>query len=349
MTEEEYQRNLDKAILLLKGETKELIEKLGQEMKTYSAKQKYELARLRRDQIAALESLAVRQKVHLRKRYNQDVINFVETLDKIVVQLFNISKGVISGRKEFKLLKLPGKSVAEEAAEFIRQYYYSNDIPQEIIVPTKFPDQKVIEKYLAKLSGSKVVLFVPQKGDKLKLLALVRKNIQINISAGDASLLELQNKLSLPKLPRVIECFDISNLGDTGVVGSMVQFRDGKPDKNNYRKFKIKTFQGQSDFDAMKEVVYRRYFRLKTNNEQLPNLVMVDGGKPQLSAARQSLRELGLDLPIIALAKREEEIYTLYSKFPLRLAKKTDALKLLQRIRDEAHRFAINYQRILRR
>ncbi|MAF13422.1 MAG: excinuclease ABC subunit C [Parcubacteria group bacterium] len=349
MSEVDYQNNLAKAILLLKGDTKVLVKNLAVEMKKFSTQKKYELAKLRRDQINALENLAIRQKVQLQKRYNQDVINYLEIVNKIVVQLFNINKGIISGRKEFKLQKLPGRSVVEEVAEFIKQFYYSNDIPQEIIVPVKFADAEVINKYLSKLSGSKVVLFVPQKGDKLKLLKMVKKNIEVNLTAGDSSLLELQNKLNLPKLPRIIECFDISNLGPTGVVGSMVHFKDAKPDKNNYRKFKVKTVRGQSDFDAMKEVVFRRYYKITKEKSKMPDLVMVDGGKPQLSAAKQSLRELGLqDVPLIALAKKNEEIYTLYSKFPLRLSKKADSLKLLQRIRDEAHRFAINYQKIVR-
>lgn len=349
LTEKQYNENFAKALLLLKGDTKELIKKLTQEMKSFSQQQKYELAKLRRDQIAALKNMQIRQKVQLQKRYNQDVISFLNLPNKIVIQLFNINKGIISGRKEFKLVKLPGKTTTEQVAEFIRQYYYANDIPQEVVVPVKFSDQKVMEEYLSKLADAKIVMTVPQKGDKLKLLELVKKNIKVNLTAGDASLLELQNKLNLPKLPRVIECFDISNLGDTGVVGSMVQFRDGKPDKNNYRKFKIKTFRGQSDFDAMKEVVYRRYYRITKEKSELPNLIMVDGGKPQLSAARQSLKELGLQgVPLIALAKKDEEIYVPGAKYPLKLSKKLDALKLLQRIRDEAHRFAISYQKVVR-
>lgn len=349
-TMEEYEKNVEKAELLLKGDTKNLIDQLTIEMKNFSIQQKYELAKLRRDQINALDSIAIKQKVQLKKRYNQDVVNFLEIADKVLIQLFNINKGVISGRKEFKLVKLPGRTTQAQVAEFLRQYYYTNEIPQEIIVPIKFTDQGVIEKYLVKLSGSKTVLTVPKKGDKKKLLDLVEKNIRINLLAGDTSLFELQNKLNLRILPRVIECFDISNLGPTGVVGSMVQFRNAKPDKNSYRKFKIKTFRGQSDFHAMKEVVFRRYYRITKEKSELPDLIMVDGGKPQLSAARQSLKKLGLqNIPLIALAKKEEEIYVLNSKYPLRLPKKSEALKLLQRLRDEAHRFAITFQRSQRK
>lgn len=350
MTQEQYQENVEKAVMLLKGDTAELIKELEKEMRKYSKERKYELAKLRRDQMLALEAMQVRQKVQLTKRYNQDILNFTETPDKIIVQLFTVDKGIISGRKEFKLAKLPGRTVDQQVSEFIRQYYYTNDIPQEVVVPVKFEDKSVIEKYLTKLAGHKVVFTIPQRGDKKKLLELVKKNIDINLKAGDAALFELQQALKLRKLPRVIEGFDISNLGPTGVVASMVQFRDGKPDKNNYRKFKIKSFKGQSDFDAMKEVVFRRYYRITKEKSELPDLIMVDGGKPQLSAARQSLKELGLqNVPLISLAKKQEEIYTLGSKFPLRLSKKSAALKLLQRVRDEAHRFAIAFQRSQRK
>lgn len=345
ITPEEYAQRLKKVELLLKGQTKDLVKQLTTEMKKFSAKKNYEIAKLRRDQIAALENISTRQKVKLRKSYDQDLINYISSPNTFVVQLFNINKGVVSGRKEFKLPRLLGKDEAQSLTDFISQHYYTQDIPQEIIVPIKPQDKILLEKYLTKLAGRKVKLTLPQRGDKLNLLELVKKNIQVSLGVGDSSLLDLQNKLKLPSLPRVIEAFDISNLGPTGVVGSMVQFRDGKPDKNNYRRFKIKTFQGQSDFDAMHEVVYRRYYRITKEKSELPDLVLVDGGKPQLSAAKKAFAELGLQIPLIALAKKEEEIYTLYSKFPLKLSKRTDALKLLQRLRNEAHRFAIIYQR----
>jgi len=345
ISENEYQKNVLKAEMILKGKTSDLIKNLQKEMKNYSADLNYELAKIRRDQILALENITQRQKVQLQKRYNQDVINYKKVMNKLFVQLFNINKGIISGRKEFKI-RIP--MAEEHIADFIRQYYYTNDIPSEIILPQKLEEQALLEKYLTKLAGVKIKITVPQKGDKLKLLNLVRKNIDVGLKLGQDSLLELQNKLNLPTLPRVIEAFDVSNLGATDVVGSMVQWRDGKPDKNNYRRFKIKTFKGQSDFDAMKEIIYRRYYRITKEKSKLPDLIMVDGGKPQLTAAITSLREIGMQVPLIALAKKEEEIYTLNNQYPVKLSKKSASLKLLQQVRDEAHRFAINYQRSLR-
>lgn len=348
ISEANYKKNVVKAEMILKGKTKDLIRNLQKEMRGYSKKLNYELAKIRRDQILALENITQRQKVQLQKRYNQDIINFKQVLNKLVVQLFNINKGVISGRKEFKIRAPLNQDMLDNISEFLRQYYYTNDIPQEIILPNKLVDQSLLEKYFSKLAKVKIKITVPQKGDKLKLLKLVKKNIDVGLKLGENSLLELQNKLNLPTLPRVIEAFDVSNLGPTDVVGSMVQFRDGIPDKNNYRRFKIKTFQGQSDFDAMKEIVYRRYYKITKEKSALPDLIMVDGGKPQLSATLISLRELGMQLPVIALAKKQEEIFAPNNRYPIRLPKKTASLKLLQRIRDEAHRFAIKYQRSLR-
>ncbi len=348
ISETDYQRSINQAKMLLKGKTKDLISLLKKEMKKYSARLDYEHAKIRRDQILALEHISEKQKIELRKNYNQDVVNFIYKANKIFIQLFNINKGIISGRKEFKI-KIPlENNPKKNLADFIRQYYYTEDIPQEIILPIVLEDQSLLGKFLSKMAKREVKIISPKIGDKLKLLNLVKKNIAVGLKLGENSLLELQNVLNLSSLPQIIEAFDVSNFGSTGVVGSMVNFKDGKPDKNEYRRFKIKTFKGQSDFDAMKEIIYRRYYKITKEKAKLPDLMMVDGGKPQLTAALVSLRELGLQLPVIALAKKEEEIYTPNNRYPLRLSKRSASLKLLQKIRNEAHRFAINYQRLLR-
>ncbi len=348
ISQSDYQKNISKVEMLLKGKTKELIDSLEQEMKEYSAELNYELAKTKRDQILALEHISEKQKIELRKAYDQDVINYIQRPNKLIVQLFNINKGIISGRKEFKIATVLSSNAEENFFDFLRQYYYTEDIPQEIILPIKLREQNLLEKFLSKIVEREIRITIPRKGDKLKLLELVLKNIEVGLSLGENSLLELQNKLNLPNLPQIIEAFDVSNLGPTDVVGSMVNFKGGKPDKNEYRRFKIKTFIGQSDFDAMKEIIYRRYYKITKEKSKLPDLIMVDGGKPQLTAALISLRELGLQLAVIALAKKEEEIYTPNNRYPLRLSKRSASLKLLQKIRDEAHRFAINYQRLLR-
>ncbi len=342
VTEEEYAQDIERARFLLKGEVKELRVQLANEMQQYSKEKKFELAKLRRDQIDALDRSQEQQKVQLTKAYDQDVINFIEGED-VAVQVFQITKGVITGRKEFHF-----SLETFDLSDFVQQYYFDAVIPQEVIVPFELEDSDALEQYLSRLSERKVTLVVPQRGTKKQLLELVKKNIVVSVTAGDSGLFELQEKLSLPTLPAHIECFDISNLGNEFIVGSMVHFANGKPDKNNYRRFKIKWQRGQSDFDAMREVVFRRYYRITKERSALPDLIMVDGGKPQLTAARQALKELGVQTPLVALAKKEEELFLPKRTYSIRLSKRSDALKLVQRIRDEAHRFAITYNRFLR-
>jgi len=348
ISEIDYQLNIKKAEMLIKGDRKKLLQKLEQEMNRYSDKLQFELAKVRRDQIIALQNITDRQKIRLQKRYDQDVINYVISPKEIIFQLFNVNKGIISGRREFRFSRqklISGKKLND----FVKQYYMTEDIPEEIILPESIEDKDLIEKYLSKIKGRKVKIVLPQKGEKQKLLDLVRVNIMASINRGDSALVDLQNKLSLPTLPRVIEAFDASNLGPNQMVGSMVNFSDGQADKNNYRRFKIKTFEGQSDYDSIKEIVFRRYYRLKKEKAKLPDLILIDGGKPQLSAAVTALKELGMQIPTIAIAKRLEEIYTTNSQYPVHLPRSSDSLKLIQKIRDEAHRFAIKYHRLLRR
>lgn len=349
VTPTEYSRDVRLARLLLAGKMPELITTLEREMKAFSQRQQYELAKLRRDQIVALEGLAEKQKVQLKKRYDQDVINYVKTPNTFLVQIFNINRGVVSGRKKFKLSRLKaGNDSSVMLADFLRQYYYTNEIPQEVLVPESVRQPVLLARYLTKLSNRQTRIVVPRQGDKYKLLALVRKNILADLSTKDQVLAELQQALDLPELPSMIECFDISNLGADYMVGSMVRFTDGVADKANYRRFKIKWQRRQSDFDAMREIVFRRYYRLKIEAAPLPNLVLIDGGRPQLTAALRALRQLRLAVPIVALAKQQEELFLPSRPAPIRLPRRSAALKLVQRIRDEAHRFAITYHRLLR-
>ncbi|MFA6428331.1 MAG: excinuclease ABC subunit UvrC [Candidatus Buchananbacteria bacterium] len=343
----DYQTNVKKAESLLKGQTPELIRELRREMKIFSQQQNYESAKIRRDQILTLTNLAEKQRVSLPKGYNQDVINYQVIGPELVIQLFNVLHGLVSGRREYRLTATKELAL-EKFSEFIKQYYFQQEIPSEVIVPQMLIEQELIAEYLSQLAQKKVKIIVPEKGDKLALLELVKKNILISAQLGEPALLELQNALQLPRLPEVIECFDISQIQGTNAVGSMVNFKAGRPDKNNYRHFIIQTVTGQNDFAMMKEIIYRRYSRLLAEKKPLPDLLMVDGGRPQLSAALQVMRDLGLALPVVALAKREEELYTFGSQYPVKLNKKSPALKLVQRLRDEAHRFAISFHRLKR-
>ncbi len=348
ITEAEYGDSVKKAEAMLRGEVRTLIGDLEGEMRVHAAKQEYEQAKLRRDQIRALEHLGENHAVKLRQRYDQDVINYVAGPRQMAVQLFHINRGIISRRREFSLRRQLPQTEHELLADFITQYYYTEDIPSEVIVPIAPTDTSVLQTYLSQAAGRKVEITVPQQGEKRRLLELLAENIAVSVHAGDSALLELQEKLKLPRLPRVIECVDISNLGPTNLVGSLVYFRDGRPDKNGYRRFKIRTVRGQSDYDAMREVIHRRFSRLVAEKKLLPDLLLVDGGKPQLSAALSVFRELGIQQPVAALAKRSEELYTTDSMYPLRLPRTSAALKLVQRVRNEAHRFALKYQTLLR-
>ncbi len=348
ITHDEYVENLKRVELLLKGNTEMLLKQLTTEMNAFAKQEQYEMAKIRRDQVLMLEGFNESQKIQHARSYDQDVINYAILDSKLYIQLFNINKGVISSRKSFNFAFKVEQSAEQLFAEFIVQYYYSEDIPQEIIIPTLLPDQGVIEKYLHSLAKRKVLLTVPKVGEKRALLELVLKNIEITANVGEIGLYDLKTALKLPTVPRVIEGFDISNLGARDVVAAMVYFKDGKPDKSNYRKFKIKTVVGQSDFDSMYEVVFRRYDRLVTEGKPMPDLIMIDGGKPQLTAAIRALRAVGVEVPMIGLAKKNEEIYFPGRAMPLVLPKSHKGLQVLQRVRDEVHRFGLRYQRVRR-
>lgn len=349
ISEAEYLQNIEKAKMLLRGKNNELISILEKEMKQFSEEQNYEQAKLRRDQLRALERMKEKEVVHLRKPYNQDVINYILDMPNIYIQLFNIHKGVVSGRRDYTIDASAHAEPKEAFSEFVRQYYFSHDIPKEVILPHTFFGMELLSKYLSRLAGFHVRVTVPRAGEKKKLLVLLKKNIIASHTVGLEELVRLKAALRLPKYPNIIECFDISNLGGKYLVGSMVQFHEGKPRKSEYRRFRIKTVHGQSDFDSMKEVVFRRYQRLLSEKKPFPDLVALDGGKPQLTAGISALQEAGAQIPVIALAKQQEEIYTTDSMAPIKLSKKDPALKILQRIRDEAHRFANAYRKILQK
>ncbi|RZN39780.1 MAG: excinuclease ABC subunit C [Methanosarcinales archaeon] len=339
---EDYRRQVGRAESVLRGNTDDLIKSLSVEMVERSGNQEFEQAMDLRDQITAIKHLAERQRMDRQKSYDEDVINYVESDGQMYLMLFNVYQGTLAEKQEFVFDG--GDDVIDE---FLVQYYSEHDPPMEIILPR--PVSNVISEFLTGESGRRVRIVVPQKGDKKKLLDLVRKNIEITFFGGQLKLEELRKLLGLPGIPEVIECFDISHLSGTSMVGSMVQYREGKPDKSNYRRFKIRTVEAIDDFAAIAEVVRRRYARLKKENGEFPDLIIVDGGKGQLSSARAELEKLNLDIPIISIAKRAEEIYIPELTRPLPVNRKEKASLFVQEIRDEAHRFAIAYHRLLRK
>ena len=340
--EVQYRKQVEGAISFLKGDTKEVLDRLESEMKTSSKNLKFEIALEKRRQIDAIHTLKERQNVDRVRSFDQDVIAFVRSSSLARVALLPIKKVVVVGKKEFKF-----EYDEEVFQDFLTTYYSQNPIPNEIVLNVACwkddAEKESLEGYLSKLRGSSVTLTLPKQGDKLALSKLAEKNLLGG--SESTALLDIQQKLNLPQLPSVIECFDISNLGTEHVVAGMVQFKDGDPNKGEYRRFEMKSVIGQDDFASMKEVVHRRYKRLNEENKSLPHLIIIDGGSGQLSSALSSLQELGLQLPIISLAKENEEIYLPNEPSPRTFEKNSKMMLLIRRIRDEVHRFVLGYNK----
>lgn len=358
---QEYLEDINSAKMVLKGSIKNLVKKLENNMKEASLRLDYERALSYRNQIKAVKTLAERQNVERNKTYDEDIINWVVHEKRVHLLVFNARKGILENKVEFEF-----ENRENFIEEFLVQYYSQTEIPKEIILPIEVDSS--IQEYLtnlkrknlassdnkdknnedAKFFTEKVIITKPELGSKKELLDLVKKNIELSLFGDKEKIEDLQKKLGLNDYPAVIEAFDISHLSGTLTTASMVQFRNAKPDKSNYRRFKIVTVDKIDDFASMKEVIRRRYYKIKIENLTPPNLILIDGGKGQLSAALEELDKLNLKIPIIALAKQNEEIYMPGESEPIVLPKNSKALKLLQQIRDEAHRFAVKYNSLLR-
>jgi excinuclease ABC subunit C len=341
ITDAEYQEKVKRADAALKGNIAELIASLKNEMANSAARQEYERARDLRNEIAALERLQERQSIERKRKFDQDIISWLVEDGNVYLMLFKVYKGTLEGKEDFVFAY--DENFLEE---FLVQYYSENVPPEELIVAQP-PDEPLVE-FLSHLKGKKVKVTVPKQGEKKDLLDLAKKNVEIGFFGERKKVQALQDALKIPKFPNVIECFDISHLAGTSMVGSMVQFRGGRPDKSNYRRFKIKAVTGIDDLASIAEIVRRRYSRLKDEGKELPDLIIIDGGAGQLSAAFQELRNLRIKVPIISIAKREEEIYVPGLEVPLSMKRDEAASLFVQEIRDEAHRFAISYNRLLR-
>ena len=337
-----YRERVARAESALKGKTGELIGSLKEEMTRLAGEEEFERAMELRDEIRALESLQDRQHIERQKRFDEDVLSYVVEGDAVYLMLFKVYRGTLEGKEEFVFPG--GESFLEE---FLVQYYSENEPPEELILGEAL-DESLVD-FLSYVKGRRVRVTVPKQGEKRKLLELAQKNVEIRFFGDQKKLVALQEALSLPKAPNVIEVFDVSHLAGSFTVGSMVQFRGGRPDKNGYRRFKIRTVGGIDDFASIGEIVKRRYSRQKEEEAEMPDLIVIDGGKGQLWAASQELRRLGLTIPVISIAKREEEIYVPGCLRPLPVKREDKASLFVQEMRDEAHRFAIKYNRLLRK
>ncbi len=351
ISKEEYLQNVTQAVRVLNGKTAALEKELEKQMRAASQKLEYERALALKNRLHAIRTLSVRQKMELQgETGDEDYAAIALKGSTANAAIFKAIQGVVREREQYSFETIAG-SEEEALSEFLPRYYAAHRIPQKIWVKALPSDASAICEFLEKTRGATASFDVPQSEDKKKLLSLVEKNAYLSLEqTAEPALLELKRVLRLIEIPRIMECFDASTLFGTNSVGSMVRFENGKPDKTNYRRFKIKFSEGTDDFSMMREIVYRRYYRIKMENNEMPNLVVVDGGKPQLSAAKQALDELGYSLqPVIGLAKQSEEIHSPERPMPLQLDRKNAGLQLLMRIRDEAHRFAITYHKKLRR
>ncbi|VVB89578.1 UvrABC system protein C [uncultured archaeon] len=349
VTKEEYLGIIRNVADLLKGKHNELIRSLTEDMERLSGSQEYEKAAHIRDEINALQELSVKQRVNMPGKKEQDVLAYAVSGNIASLQLFHVSEGKLRGRDTFTL-GTAGSDEEEMLSSFIKQYYLDVMPPQELIIPEELADVS-ISLWLAD-KGSK--LKTPKNAVEKGLMKLAQENarmllgMQLLKEGKNEALDALQKALFLPAAPSIIEAFDISNISGTDATGSLVAFLNGKPDKKNYRRFRIKTVEGTDDFAMMGEVVKRAYSRRKEEGKRMPDLVLIDGGKGQLGSALAAMRELGLNIKTAALAKEFEYIFLPGREAPVILPKDSPALKLLQRIRDEAHRFAVGYHRKLR-
>lgn len=353
-----YNEMVDEVIKLLKGKTEDLIKELKSRMQSAVENLEFEKAAELRDKIDQLSSISSRQKIVSDDFEDRDIISIAYEGKDSTCAVFNIRDGKLIGKKQLKLSIEEGEEIEEIYSSAIKYYYGElTEIPKEIVLEVKPNDEEVLIEWLKSRSEKKVKIIVPQRGDLKSLIKMCKENailqlkeIQLqkmkNLGNVSYSVSALQRDLRLKTLPRKIECFDISNLQGTDTVASMVVFEDGKPKKSLYRKFIIKTVEGPDDFSSMREVIERRYSRLLEENQLLPDLIMVDGGKGQLSSAVEILDNLGFkDYNIIGLAKRLEEVFLPEKSDPELIPKTSSGLKLLQQVRDEAHRFAITFHR----
>jgi len=360
-SQEEYAELVDSVVLFLSGRGETLIEKLQKRMAKLSDDMEFEKAAEIRDRIQALESVRQKQKVDAGRLVNRDIVAYAREGRDTVVVVLQIREGILIGRQDFQLAAEPEADDAELLSGFVRQYYnHQPNLPEELYFPLSFADERLIGKWLTKAAGRGVKIFTPQKGEKLKLVDLAAANARLLLDEiliqkkgykerVTKSVQALKEDLHLAKSPRIITCVDISNLGASDAVGSMVYFANGRPLKSEYRRFRIKTVTGQDDFAMMREVVGRYFYRLKNEKRTPPELLVVDGGKGQLSSVLAEIKSLGFEeLNIVGLAKRFEEIYLPDHKEPLTIPKTSPGLRLLKQIRDEAHRFAIEYNRKIR-
>ena len=375
ISREDYDGLVDELIRFLDGDTVEVVNRLEAAMRAAAVDLDFEKAARLRDRLTAVRKAIEKQQMVAERAEDLDVIGMAEDALEAAVQVFYVRRGRVVGRKGFVVDKVEDVTRPQLVASVVQQLYAEEPalgVPREVLVPELPEDVEVLQEWLSGQRDSRVAIRVPQRGDKRALHETVTRNAgeeftrhRLKRSADHNSraraLNSLQEALGLPEAPLRIECFDMSHIQGTDYVGSMVVLEDGLPKKSEYRRFKVKTVDGNDDYAAMEEVLTRRLTALLAERDRPlddrarrfsypPQLLLVDGGKGQLSVAVGVVEELGLEdeIPVAALAKQFEEVFLPGRSDPVRIPRQSEALYLLQRVRDEAHRFAISYHRQLR-
>jgi excinuclease ABC subunit C len=373
-TKDEYRATIDKSVLFLEGRYETLARATRKEMESAAETLEFERAAALRDRLTAIDRTLDRQEVHAYKGDDFDVLAAATAEGDSVVQLFRVRDGTIVGRDHFALEGAEGAPAAEVIASFLRQHYSAATmLPPEIVTPTKLPDAESLEAFLSERRGGPARLHVPQRGKKRHLAELAERNATDALEQErvrwladrgktEVALRELQEALGLEGPPKRIECYDVSHVQGTSVVSSMIVFEDGRPAKSQYRRFRARISDRNDDFTNMRDTLRRRFARSSVGATggdgdavaarttwPLPDLIILDGGKGQLSAGLAALADAGrLQIPIAALAKEREELFVPNRPDPIVLPRTAQGLYLVQRIRDEAHRFAVTYHQKVR-
>jgi excinuclease ABC subunit C len=366
VSQEDYRKIIDGVIEFLSGETRPILRELERKMRNAAEGERFEEAARYRNRLFSVRHLAERQAADKRAVGTIDVIGIAVDGDRAAVQVFPLRDGRLIDRYGFHLENVAGQETAALLETFAVEYYGSSpSVPPQIVVPPDAGDTEALEEFLSQRRGSRVEVRAPVRGEKRRLQQLATENARVALESDVAqaeqrrlrrveALEELREALNLESLPLRIECYDVSNIQGEAVVGSMVVFQDAVPKKAHYRKFGVRGLNGQDDYAALAEVIARRFARMRDaaaddydeSFAAVPNLVVIDGGKGQLAAALQAMQ--AYDLPrvaVISLAKRIEEVFVPGSSEPIPLERDSAGLHLLQRVRDEAHRFAVGFHR----
>lgn len=382
INKEEYREVINQVVLFLEGKQDLVLKMLDEKMRVAVEKLEFEKAASIRDQIQAAYKVIEGQKISIRLDGEQDVIALEQNAEQAYVELFFIRNSKLMGHDHFIMAGIQDETPTEIMTSFVKQYYSSASyVPSSIILQHPVNDKSILIDWLKQRKGSKVDIQIPQRGVKKQLVNIVERNAANGLlllkkptrEITHSGLLELKEKLKLPGMPFIIECYDISNIQGIYAVGSMVVLEEGLPKPARYRRFRIKDNTGQNDYAMIKEVLRRRFARAinntpgkKMNNidknkvfnkksavesawRELPDLILIDGGKGQLNAALEIIKEMGFSVPLASLAKENEDVFTLNRSTPVNLIKDSTALRILQKARDEAHRFAVNYHRNVRK